>query len=163
MAMKNGRCRMHGGKSTGPKSVEGRARIAAARTQLGGYTPQARQLFRGCAGILARGKVLLDLVGRDVSDPGEIQRALMAVWKKSPPSNKPGRREAGSRPRGFGAQNPCTVGTGRAARHSAAKNPMRRENRGKHPLPHRETCANTHPWPPCSHRTIPPKTRRRTS
>ena len=30
-AMKNGRCRMHGGASTGP-SAEGRARIAAART-----------------------------------------------------------------------------------------------------------------------------------
>ena len=31
-AMKNGRCRMHGGKSTGPRTDEGRNRIAAART-----------------------------------------------------------------------------------------------------------------------------------
>jgi hypothetical protein len=26
-ALKNGRCKMHGGKSTGPKTAEGRARI----------------------------------------------------------------------------------------------------------------------------------------
>jgi hypothetical protein len=31
-AMKNGRCRMHGGKSTGPRTAEGRQRVAAART-----------------------------------------------------------------------------------------------------------------------------------
>lgn len=30
-AMPNGRCRWHGGKSTGPKTVEGQARVNAAR------------------------------------------------------------------------------------------------------------------------------------
>ncbi len=30
-ALVNGRCRLHGGKSTGPKTPEGRARIAAAQ------------------------------------------------------------------------------------------------------------------------------------
>jgi hypothetical protein len=30
-AMRNGKCRMHGGLSTGPKTAEGRARIAAAQ------------------------------------------------------------------------------------------------------------------------------------
>ena len=29
-APRNGRCRMHGGLSTGPRTVEGRARVAAA-------------------------------------------------------------------------------------------------------------------------------------
>ena len=29
-AARNGRCRMHGGLSTGPRTVEGRARVAAA-------------------------------------------------------------------------------------------------------------------------------------
>jgi hypothetical protein len=127
MAMKNGRCRMHGGKSTGPISVEGRARIAAARTRHGGYTPQARQLFRGCAGILARGKALLELVGRDVSDPGEIRRALLlatnpAVTERvapadSRPANSRGRRKTCARP-GVAPNGP---------RVSGAKNPMRRE------------------------------------
>ena len=30
-ALINGRCRLHGGKSTGPRTAEGRARIAAAQ------------------------------------------------------------------------------------------------------------------------------------
>ena len=31
MALANGRCRFHGGLSTGPRTSEGRARIAAAQ------------------------------------------------------------------------------------------------------------------------------------
>jgi ribosomal protein L32 len=42
-AMRNGRCRMHGGLSTGPTSPEGLARIVAARTVHGGYGAEARQ------------------------------------------------------------------------------------------------------------------------
>ena len=34
-AMKNGRCKLHGGKSTGPKTAEGKARIAAAHFKHG--------------------------------------------------------------------------------------------------------------------------------
>lgn len=35
MAMPNGRCRMHGGASTGPRTAEGLARIVQARTKHG--------------------------------------------------------------------------------------------------------------------------------
>lgn len=41
-AMRNGRCRLHGGKSTGPRTPEGIARIRAARTTHGGYSAEAR-------------------------------------------------------------------------------------------------------------------------
>jgi hypothetical protein len=41
--MRNGRCRMHGGMSTGPTSPEGLARIAAARTVHGGYGAEMQQ------------------------------------------------------------------------------------------------------------------------
>ena len=34
----NGRCRLHGGQSTGPKTAEGRAKIAAANTTTGQHT-----------------------------------------------------------------------------------------------------------------------------
>lgn len=34
---KNGRCRLHGGASTGPRTEEGRARIAAANLRHGKY------------------------------------------------------------------------------------------------------------------------------
>ena len=37
-AMKNGRCRMHGGKCTGPKTKEGKRRSAQANLKHGLYT-----------------------------------------------------------------------------------------------------------------------------
>ncbi len=40
-AMKNGRCYLHGGKSTGPRTPEGRARMRAAHLKNGLYTRQA--------------------------------------------------------------------------------------------------------------------------
>jgi hypothetical protein len=42
-AMKNGRCRMHGGKSTGPRTREGIEKIRAAHLKHGEYTKEAQQ------------------------------------------------------------------------------------------------------------------------
>jgi hypothetical protein len=39
--LRNGRCRMHGGASTGPRTAEGRARIRARRTTHGRYSKSA--------------------------------------------------------------------------------------------------------------------------
>lgn len=41
-AMPNGRCRLHGGLSTGPKTSEGIERIRRARIKHGWYTKEAR-------------------------------------------------------------------------------------------------------------------------
>jgi hypothetical protein len=41
-AMKNGRCRLHGGLSTGPKTAEGLARIRKAVTKHGRYSAQEK-------------------------------------------------------------------------------------------------------------------------
>ena len=43
-AMKNGRCRMHGGLSTGPRTPEGRERCRRARLTHGGYSAHVRAL-----------------------------------------------------------------------------------------------------------------------
>lgn len=43
MPMTNGRCRMHGGRSTGPKTRKGRLRIAKAVTKHGAYAKGARE------------------------------------------------------------------------------------------------------------------------
>jgi len=52
-AMKNARCRLHGGLSTGPRTPEGRARCAAARRRHGGYSAAVRALqAEGRAAIL---------------------------------------------------------------------------------------------------------------
>jgi hypothetical protein len=42
-AMRNGRCRLHGGLSTGPKTPEGRHRMRLALVKHGRYTKQAAQ------------------------------------------------------------------------------------------------------------------------
>jgi hypothetical protein len=39
---RNGRCSLHGGKSTGPKTEDGLARLTAARTTKGKYTKEKR-------------------------------------------------------------------------------------------------------------------------
>jgi hypothetical protein len=58
--MRNGRCRMHGGASTGPRTAEGLARLRAARTRHGAYTAEALALRRRFAGLLRRARDLLE-------------------------------------------------------------------------------------------------------
>jgi hypothetical protein len=43
-AMRNGRCRLHGGLSTGPRTAEGRERCRRARLTHGGYSARVRAL-----------------------------------------------------------------------------------------------------------------------
>jgi ribosomal protein L32 len=45
-AMPNGRCRMHGGKSTGPRTSEGLERMRHANTRHGNYSEKSRQLIQ---------------------------------------------------------------------------------------------------------------------
>src|SRR4029077_9204504 len=45
-AMKNGRCRMHGGMSTGPRTPEGRERSRQARWKHGAYSQETKSLLR---------------------------------------------------------------------------------------------------------------------
>ena len=59
-AMQNGRCRLHGGLSTGPKTGEGIERIRRAVTKHGNYSAEAkaqqryyRKLLRECTAGLA--------------------------------------------------------------------------------------------------------------
>ena len=52
---KNGRCHLHGGKSTGPKTAEGRARIAAAQFKHGNRSKAAIAAQRARA---ARGRAV---------------------------------------------------------------------------------------------------------
>ena len=44
-AMRNGRCRMHGGKSTGPKTVAGLERSRNARFKHGAYSRATQELL----------------------------------------------------------------------------------------------------------------------
>ncbi len=59
-AMPNGRCRMHGGPSTGPKTEEGKDRIRASRTIHGRYSQATVQRRREARAIV---RAIRDLVG----------------------------------------------------------------------------------------------------
>jgi hypothetical protein len=59
-AMPNGRCRMHGGPSTGPRTAEGKAKIRASRTKHGRYSVAAIARRREARSILRAVRELLE-------------------------------------------------------------------------------------------------------
>jgi len=50
--MPNGRCRLHGGKSTGPRTRKGIKRIQRANTKHGRYRKAAVESERRCRGVV---------------------------------------------------------------------------------------------------------------
>lgn len=77
-AMKNGRCRMHGGASTGPRTAEGIERIRASRTKHGRYSQAAvarrREARQNLRSLRAALRALLD-------DGGSIEEADLLAAK----------------------------------------------------------------------------------
>lgn len=61
-AMTNGRCRLHGGLSTGPKTLEGVEAIRKAVTKHGRYTAQARLLHVLFRQLTTESDELLDVI-----------------------------------------------------------------------------------------------------
>ncbi len=59
-AMPNGRCRLHGGKSTGPRTAEGLALIRAARTKHGRYSADNRRMAELVRRLRAGAKALIE-------------------------------------------------------------------------------------------------------
>ena len=57
--MRNGRCRMHGGASTGPRTLEGLARSRRANWKHGLYSVQAREEHRSLCRLLKSSRALL--------------------------------------------------------------------------------------------------------
>src|SRR3954468_6696350 len=58
-AMRNGRCRMHGGTSTGPRTAEGLQRIRKARTRTGLYSAEMVEFRRWAAELREEARLLL--------------------------------------------------------------------------------------------------------
>jgi len=63
-AMANGRCRMHGGLSTGPRTSEGRARISAANTRHGFYSAETKADLRRTDSFIAETRAFLAALGQ---------------------------------------------------------------------------------------------------
>ena len=57
-AMPNGRCRCHGGKSTGPTTQQGLQRLRAARTEHGFYSAEGRLFRRTITALHAQYRLL---------------------------------------------------------------------------------------------------------
>ena len=58
-AMTNGRCRMHGGLSTGPKTAEGLERSRRANLRHGNYSAAAKRLQREMRELIRGSRTLL--------------------------------------------------------------------------------------------------------
>jgi len=77
-AMANGRCRMHGGASTGPRTPEGLARLRAARTRHGGYDAEHRRLCQEKNAFIACSRaLLLGLRNNTLPTDGTLLAALL--------------------------------------------------------------------------------------
>ena len=57
-AMANGRCRLHGGQSTGPRTEEGRKRMKVANTKHGLYSAEMVQARRQARDLIRESKAI---------------------------------------------------------------------------------------------------------
>ena len=67
-ATRNGRCRIHGGKSTGPRTVEGIERIRRASTKHGRRSKAAIAERKRNAETKRRIRILVGMVARHLAD-----------------------------------------------------------------------------------------------
>ena len=70
-----GRCRVHGGASTGPRTEEGRARIAAAKTTHGRLTRAAKEAAKRRAEIGRAIRKELRTIERELIAEGLLAKA----------------------------------------------------------------------------------------
>jgi hypothetical protein len=92
-AMANGRCRIHGGTSTGPRTPEGKLRMAAAHTKHGKYTAPKCAKHRFTRTLIKRTN--LTCAARDLSAylPPDMAARLAEgpdeLWAPARPENLP--------------------------------------------------------------------------
>ena len=123
-AMPNGRCRLHGGLSTGPRTAEGLARCRRARWKHGARSAQVRALLRQAHLQSRRTRALrARLAG---SSAGHGVHRLDSASTSRAPSEKVNHRDAE-------AQRCRASGTGRTS--TATSNPLRERSSCHHSLP----------------------------
>lgn len=77
-AMRNGRCRMHGGLSTGPRTPEGLERCRRAPWKHGRYSAEMRAFRRRITTLKRLGRLLAQM-SDELERPSPDQRKLL-VW-----------------------------------------------------------------------------------
>lgn len=81
---KTGRCTRHGGKSTGPRTEEGRAQIAAAQFKHGRLTKEARAEAKRRAQVGREIRAELRDIEREAIAMGQLARDWRAAFKPKP-------------------------------------------------------------------------------
>ena len=133
--MANGRCRIHGGTSTGPRTAAGLARLAAARTTSGTYSAANWVNDRHVRTQARRARVLTAATILSAYLPPEVAARLAAVPAelRAPvhPSNIPYLEIATKTPGGGGPDVPggCAAGAFSAPRVRAAEREAARAER----------------------------------
>ena len=105
-AMANGRCRMHGGNSTGPRTQEGRERLRAARTTHGGYGADTRAFLSSVNALLAQSQA-----------PRSVTRARSPEAERSEGMNR------ALQPRARSPEAETSEGVNRALEQLGARSP----------------------------------------
>jgi hypothetical protein len=144
-AMKNGRCRMHGGLSTGPRTAEGRARCAAARRTHGFYAAEMVALRRAGTAYCRRMDALFAaLKVRRTAGHGVLMQNLRnATVGATPAQSAEGRLSRRGRPSGARRGRPRgTAPTAATAGHGLLpSNPSNRTTVSADTLPASTTAA----------------------
>ena len=79
---RNGRCRVHGGASTGPRTEEGRARIAEANLRHGRYTKDKLEKRRMNAAKGRKIRKELRQLERELIEQGDLTKSWRKDWMK---------------------------------------------------------------------------------
>ena len=77
---KNGRCRLHGGASTGAKTQEGRARISAANLRHGNFTKDKLEKQRKNAATGRTVRAEIKLIEASLIEQGVLDRNWRKDW-----------------------------------------------------------------------------------
>jgi hypothetical protein len=101
-AMGNGRCRMHGGLSTGPRTEEGLVRLCAARTKHGFYGAASQAALRRTDEFIAETRALLALLQAGAHPMDPIAPRYLRLVADAPPAEKVRRK----------GKSLCAVGDG---------------------------------------------------
>ena len=77
-----GRCKLHGGASTGPRTEEGRARLTEARTKHGKFTKEKRAEARQRAQVGREIRAELRDIEREAIAQGLLARGWQEMFKR---------------------------------------------------------------------------------
>ena len=122
-AMRNGRCRFHGGRSTGPRTEAGIDRIRAARTRHGMWSQESRD-FRRCIAILeAQARLWIAIASARRRRPDIAHRRIERALARLAAIVTPRRPSIGSATAAAASSAPAAADPAAAGSRSAAAGP----------------------------------------